>query len=109
MVPIPSSIPRCPSAPQSHPVPRSAPMVRFDLRTRTVATLLAVALAAPGIARAAEDFADIKGEIAKRHDESVQRLQEWIALPSIAAESLNSAAGAERMAPVGRDAGFQKG
>ena len=43
-----------------------------------------------------------------RHDESVKRLQDWIALPSIAAESLNSAAGAERMAQLARDAGFQK-
>ena len=83
-------------------------MPRFDLRTGTVAALLALALAAPGIARAADDFAAIRTEIAKRHDESVKRLQDWIALPSIAAESLNSAAGAERMAELARDAGFQK-
>jgi acetylornithine deacetylase/succinyl-diaminopimelate desuccinylase-like protein len=83
-------------------------MTRFDLRTGTVAALLAFALAAPGIARAADDFADFKREIARRHDESVKRLQDWIALPSIAAESLNSAAGAERMAQLARDAGFQK-
>jgi acetylornithine deacetylase/succinyl-diaminopimelate desuccinylase-like protein len=83
-------------------------MARFDLRTRTVAALLAFALAAPGIASAADDFADFKREIAKRHDESVKRLQDWIALPSIAAESLNSTAGAERMAQLARDAGFQK-
>ena len=30
------------------------------------------------------DLADIKAEIAKRHDEAVKRLQDWIALPSIA-------------------------
>jgi len=83
-------------------------MTRFDLRARTVAVFLALALAAPGIARAADDFADLKREIAKRHDEAVKRLQDWIALPSIAAESLNSAAGAERMAELARDAGFQK-
>src|SRR4029077_8410317 len=58
-------------------------------------------------ARAADDFAAFKSEIAKRHEESVKRLQDWIALPSIAAESLNSAAGAERMADLARDAGFQ--
>jgi len=83
-------------------------MARFDLRTRTVVTLLVLALAAPGIARAADDFADLEREIAKRHDEAVKRLQDWIALPSIAAESLNSAAGAERMAQLAREAGFQK-
>ena len=78
-------------------------MARFDLRTRTVVTLLVLALAAPGIARAADDFADLEREIAKRHDEAVKRLQDWIALPSIAAESLNSAAGAERMAQLSGD------
>ena len=82
-------------------------MARFDLRTGTALALLALALAAPGIAGAADDFADVRREIAKRHDESVKRLQDWIALPSIAAESLNSAAGAERMAQLARDAGFQ--
>jgi len=56
----------------------------------------------------ADDFADIRAEIAKRHDESVKRLQDWIALPSIAAENLNSAAGAEYMAKLARDAGFQQ-
>src|SRR5262249_15292698 len=60
-------------------------------------------------ARAADEFADVKQEIAKRHGEAVKRLQDWIALPSIAAESLNSAPGAERMAQLARDAGFQKG
>jgi len=59
-------------------------------------------------ARAADDFADVKKEIAARHDEAVKRLRDWIALPSIAAESLNSAAGAEYMAQLARDAGFQK-
>jgi acetylornithine deacetylase/succinyl-diaminopimelate desuccinylase-like protein len=83
-------------------------MARFDLRTRTVAALLAFALAAPAVACAADDFADIRREIAARHDEAVKRLQDWIALPSIAAENLNSAEGAERMAQMLREAGFQK-
>ena len=86
-------------------------MARFALRPKTVATILAFALAGlavPGLAHAADDFADLKREIAQRHDESVKRLQDWIALPSIAAESLNSAAGAERMAQLARDAGFQQ-
>ena len=85
-------------------------MPRSDRRARALATLLALTLAIPAmnVARAADDFADFKREIAKRHDESVKRLQDWIALPSIAAESLNSQAGAERMAQLVRDAGFQK-
>ena len=80
--------------------------------TRHAAAIVAVAtaLSIPGAgrARAADDFADVKKEITARHDEAVKRLQDWIALPSIAAESLNSAAGAERMAQLARDAGFQK-
>ena len=60
------------------------------------------------LAASADDMSDIKAEIAKRHDEAVKRLQDWIALPSIAAENLNSAAGAEYMAKLARDAGFQQ-
>jgi acetylornithine deacetylase/succinyl-diaminopimelate desuccinylase-like protein len=55
----------------------------------------------------ADDLADIKAEVAKRHDEAVKRLVDWIALPSIAAENLNYPAGAEHMANLARDAGFQ--
>jgi len=56
----------------------------------------------------ADDLADIRREIVKRHDEAVKRLQDWIALPSIAAENRNFPAGAERMAQLARDAGFQQ-
>jgi len=55
----------------------------------------------------ADDLADIKAEVVKRHDEAVKRLVDWIALPSIAAENLNYPAGAEHMANLARDAGFQ--
>ncbi len=81
---------------------------RHGLTRTAVAFAIAIAFLGTNSARAAADFADIRGEITKRHDESVKRLQDWIALPSIAAESLNSAAGAERMAQLARDAGFQK-
>src|SRR5437764_518600 len=87
-------------------------MVRHDNRTRTTGILLTLTLAlfvlGTRAARAADDFADVRRAITSRHDESVKRLQDWIALPSIAAESLNSAAGAERMAQLAREAGFQK-
>src|SRR3954468_5995788 len=59
-------------------------------------------------ARAAEDLGPIKAEIAKRHDEAVKRLQDWIKLPSIAAENLNSAEGAEYMMKLAKEAGFQQ-
>ena len=39
------------------------------------------------------DYAEVKAQIAKQHDESVKRLQDWIKLPSIAAEDLELSAG----------------
>jgi acetylornithine deacetylase/succinyl-diaminopimelate desuccinylase-like protein len=87
-------------------------MARRSLFARRIGNLLALVIAAlsfeTSIARAADEFADVRREITARHGEAVKRLQDWIALPSIAAESLNSAAGAERMATLVREAGFQK-
>jgi len=57
---------------------------------------------------AADDLADIKAEITKRHDEAVQRLHDWIAQVSIAAENRGYPEGAEYTAKLARDAGFQK-
>lgn len=65
-------------------------------------------LSGSGAAWAANrDRAAIHAEVVKQHATSVKRLQDWIALPSIAAENLNSNAGAEYMATLARDAGFQ--
>jgi len=44
--------------------------------------------------------------IPKMHDENVKRLQDWIALPSIAAENRNYPQGPDYMAQLARDAGF---
>ena len=57
---------------------------------------------------AGDDLGDIRAEIGKRHEEAVKRLQDWIGLPSIAAENRNYPAGAEYMARLARDAGFQQ-
>src|SRR5438552_2931610 len=57
---------------------------------------------------AESDMAAIRREITRRHDEAVKRLQDWIALPSIAAENRGYPAGAEYMAKLARDAGFQQ-
>src|SRR5574341_132907 len=46
-------------------------------------------------------------QIATQHDATVKMLQQWIALPSIAAEDRNYPQGAEYMAQLARDAGFQ--
>jgi acetylornithine deacetylase/succinyl-diaminopimelate desuccinylase-like protein len=71
-----------------------------------------VALAAApgtGFAASAADDADkqaVLQQIPKMHAENVKRLQEWIALPSIAAENRNFPQGPEHMAKLARDAGF---
>ncbi|GAC1428674.1 MAG: M20/M25/M40 family metallo-hydrolase [Thermoanaerobaculia bacterium] len=72
-----------------------------------IAMSAAVAVVSPSHAATA-DTTDVKREITKRHDEAVKRLQDWIALPSIAAENRNYPAGAEYLAKLARDAGFQQ-
>jgi acetylornithine deacetylase/succinyl-diaminopimelate desuccinylase-like protein len=77
------------------------------MKTKLFASLTAFVIA---VARclAADDHADIKAEITKRHDEAVKRLHDWIAQVSIAAENRGYPEGAEYMAKLARDAGFQK-
>ncbi|MEO8216345.1 MAG: M20/M25/M40 family metallo-hydrolase [Acidobacteriota bacterium] len=77
-------------------------------KIRTLALAVMAMLAATATYAAASDLADVKKEIARRHDEAVQRLQEWIAMPSIAAENRGYPDGAETMARLLREAGFQK-
>src|SRR2546429_392607 len=65
------------------------------------------ALATPRLARADDALAAVQAEIEKRHGESVQRLQEWVRQPSIAAENRGMSEGCELMMRLARDAGFQ--
>jgi acetylornithine deacetylase/succinyl-diaminopimelate desuccinylase-like protein len=87
-------------------------MSDFDFGADRRAVLLggvaaAAVMAAPGVALAADDFADVKKALADGHAAAVKRLQDWIALPSIAAENRAPKEGAEHMAQLARDAGFQ--
>jgi len=70
----------------------------------------ALVAAAPSIVMAASkeatDKAAVLAQIHKMHDVNLQRLQEWIALPSIAAENRNYPAGADYMAKLAQAAGF---
>lgn len=75
-----------------------------------VQSTAAAALMSAGRARAAEDL-DLKpleAEIAKRHDEAVQRLQDWIRQPAIAAENRAMDAGCDLMMRMLREAGFDQ-
>jgi len=73
----------------------------------TATVLLALALTLPASAQTAKDLADVRAAIVKQHDESVKRLQDWIAHPSIAAENRYYPGGAEYFAKLLLDAGFQ--
>src|SRR5947207_15923331 len=50
----------------------------------------------------------IRKEVAKRHDEAVHRLQEWIHQPSIAAENRGVSEGCDLTIRLLREAGFDR-
>ncbi|MGI8481182.1 MAG: M20/M25/M40 family metallo-hydrolase [Chthoniobacterales bacterium] len=82
----------------------------MNRRTQLAAILTAFALIASAqySSSAESDLTEIKAEIGKRHDEAVKRLQDWIKLPSIAAENHGYPDGAEFMAKLAKEAGFQQ-
>jgi acetylornithine deacetylase/succinyl-diaminopimelate desuccinylase-like protein len=89
-----------------HPdTPRN--VTRRDFLQTSVAGTAAMALAGSDALLAQSDQAAVVVEISKQHDTTVQKLREWIALPSIAAEDLGYPQGAEYMAQLAREAGFK--
>src|SRR5205807_8547062 len=83
----------------------SSPLNRRAFLQGAVAST--VALAWPRWARAeASDLGAVRAEIERRHDEAVQRLQEWVRQPSIAAENRGMTEGCDLMMRLLRDAGF---
>src|SRR5205807_8733022 len=78
------------------------------MNTKPLVSLIAVMLVARCCIAATDDRADIKAEVTKRHDEAVKRLQDWVGQVSIAAENRGYPEGAEYMAKLARDAGFQQ-
>src|SRR5438270_6616767 len=73
------------------------------------ATATAAALALPPYLRAQQsDLAPIFAQIERSHAESVQRLQEWMRQPSIAAENRGMNEGCDLTMRMLRDAGFQQ-
>ena len=53
------------------------------------------------------DMESVLSQVPKMHDENVKHLQEWIALPSIAAQDMNYPQGPEYMAKLAGEAGFE--
>ncbi len=78
---------------------------KFIQTTAAGATAFALS---PYVQASSNDLAPIRAEIAKRHDESVKRLQEWIHQPSIAAENRGVNEGCELFMRMLREAGFQQ-
>ena len=75
----------------------------------TTAAAGAAAMALPRFASAADpDLTPVWKEIEQRHDEAVQRLQQWIRQPSIAAENRGMSEGCDLMMRMLRDAGFDQ-
>ena len=75
----------------------------------SVAAAALAALPAAALAAAQDqqvDKAAVLAQIPKMHAQNIRRLQEWIALPSIAAENRNYPQGPEHMAQLARGAGF---
>ena len=81
----------------------------MNRRTFLQATVASAAsLAFSDNSRAADnpDLTAIQKEIEKRHDESVERLRQWIRQPSIAAEHRGMDEGCDLTMRMLRDAGF---
>ena len=70
--------------------------------------VLSEPLSAMQSSAATADRTAVIAAIKPRHEATVRMLREWIALPSIAAEDLNYPQGAEYMARLVRDAGFDR-
>ena len=80
---------------------------REFLTAATLASAGAMMFGAPGAAGATDRYPAIRKAAEAGRDAAIKRLQDWIALPSIAAENRNMKEGAQYMANLARDAGFQ--
>ena len=85
-------------------------MTLYPRRRFLQGTAAAAALAAVRRAPAADlpDLKPLEAEIARRHDEAIARLQNWIRQPAIAAENRGMSEGCELMMRMLRDAGFDE-
>ena len=83
-------------------------MAEFDRRAVLQGAAAGAALLSPASALAQSgDAKAIRAAVEKNHGAAIKRLQDWIALPSIAAENRDMQKGAEYMAALAKDAGFQ--
>ena len=79
---------------------------REFLTAATLASASAIVFGPHAAAAAAERYPAVRKAAEAGRDAAVKRLQDWIALPSIAAENRSMKEGAEYMANLAREAGF---
>src|SRR5690349_12436237 len=79
---------------------------REFLTTAALASASAMVFGPHAAAASAERYPAIRKAAEAGHDAAIKRLQDWIALPSIAAENRSMKEGAEYMATLAREAGF---
>ena len=73
----------------------------------TAATLVGAGTMVFGASAAAERYPAVRKAAEAGRDAAIKRIQDWISLPSIAAENRNMKEGVEYMANLAREAGFQ--
>lgn len=79
---------------------------RRDFMKVTIGGAVAASLAPSLVMASNSDKASVLSVIPGMHDENLKRLQQWIALPSIAAMDMNYPQGPEHMAALARSVGF---
>jgi acetylornithine deacetylase/succinyl-diaminopimelate desuccinylase-like protein len=89
------------------PIDTAAKPTRRGLWTGAAALAPAAALAMTEAHAATPNRSALRRIVDRQKDENVALLQDWIRNPTIAAEQLNVQEGAEYMAHLARDAGFQ--
>jgi acetylornithine deacetylase/succinyl-diaminopimelate desuccinylase-like protein len=94
-------------AKSEHSRPNSLPMNRRAFLHGAIAAATTVA-SSRRVRADTGDLGPIRAQVEKRHPEAVQRLQEWIRQPSIAAENKGVSEGCDLTMRLLRDAGFDK-
>src|SRR5260370_201352 len=82
-----------------------APLSRREFLGAPVSSMAALSL--PRFALKHDSVGGVEAEVQKRHGEGVQRLQEWVKQPSIAAENRGMGGGCELMMRLAGEGGFQ--
>ena len=83
------------------------PFNRREFIQGALAGVTIAALPINGFSADNSDMQAVLAEVPKMHDENLKHLQEWIALPSIAAMDMNYPQGPDYMAKLAREAGFE--